>query len=380
MFSRLQTAIQAHPTIAVYLRQTLGQRRIPTLSTVERGLTPPVSDTILLNGNNGSNRALPAINEHVNVTQAAAGPAALSDAEQSAAPATIRASESALRALDAWPAGRPPTDETLAEYLRYRCDMDRVPPATPEVIRAAVRFNANLAGVLTPVGPETALVLRRARRTAAGRDRGHIAGVRWEQVDAADAVASSGENPVAGMGDAALLAVTLDAMLRVSEASALDWQDIVHKKDGSRGLTIFLSSTGQEGEGATLYLGPAIMKRLDAGQENAGARTGPLFQRIDRAGKPRSSLSGRSIRTLVTRRVADAGIGGRVSGHFLRVDSAQSLVRAGASMAEQKQAGRWLCDRTPSHYARAERARSGAVARFATVLKRPNPEAAITPL
>ena len=172
---------------------------------VERGLTPPVSDTILLNGNNGSNRALPAINEHVNVTQAAAGPAALSDAEQSAAPATIRAYESALHALDAWPVVRPLTDETLAEYLRDRRDMVRVSPATPEVIRAAVRFNANLAGVPTPVGPETALVLRRARRTAAGRGRGQVAGVRWEQSDAADAVASSGRNPDAGLRDACIV-------------------------------------------------------------------------------------------------------------------------------------------------------------------------------
>ena len=152
-------------------------------------------------------------------------------------------------------------------------------------------------------------------------------------------------------------------MLRVSEASALDWQDIAREADGSGRLTVRRSKTDKEGEVATLYLGPATMKRLDAWQEAAGIGTGPLFQRLDKAGNPRGSLSARSIRTIVARRVADAGIDGRVSGHSLRVGSAQSLVRAGASMAELKQAGRWQSDRTPARYTRAERAGSGAVAR-----------------
>ena len=106
------------------------------------------------------------------------------------------------------------------------------------------------------------------------------------------------------------------------------------------------------------------MKRLDTWQEVAGAGTGPLFQRLDKAGNPRGSLSARSVRTILARRIGDAGFEGRVSGHSLRVGSAQSLVRAGASMAELKQAGRWQSDRNPARYTRDERARSGAVARF----------------
>ena len=306
------------------------------------------------------------MNERANVSQAAVRPIALSDAEQSAAPATIRAYESALRALDAWLDGRPLTDGLLAEYLQFRRDTDGVSPATLEVVRTAVRFNAKLAGAQSPDGPETALVLRDARRTATGRGRGQVAGIRWEQADAAAAaaVASGRGSPAAGIRDAALLAVMSDAMLRVSEASALDWRDITRETDGSGFLTVRRSKTGQEEEDAKLYLGPATMKRLDAWQEVAGTGTGPLFQRLDMAGNPRGSLSVRSIRTIVARRVADAGIEGRVSGHSLRVGSAQSLVRAGASMAELKQAGRWQSDKMPSHYTRAERAGSGAVARF----------------
>ncbi|MCY3875136.1 MAG: tyrosine-type recombinase/integrase [Rhodobacteraceae bacterium] len=306
------------------------------------------------------------MNECANVTQADAFLAALLDAEQLPAPATTRAYESALRALDAWLADKPVTDTTLAEYLRHRHDTDGVSYATLEVIRAAVRFNAKLADVQSPDGSETALVLRRARRTAAARGRGQVAGVRWEQVDAAAAaaVASNRGSSAAGIRDAALLAVMSDAMLRVGEASALDWQDIVREADGSGRLIVRRSKMGQKGEDATLYLGPATMRRLDAWQKVSDARTGPLFQRLDRAGNPRGSLSERSVRTIIARRVADAGVEGRVSGHSLRVGSAQSLVRAGASMAELKQAGRWQSDRNPAHYTRDERARSGAVARF----------------
>ncbi|MYJ96011.1 MAG: tyrosine-type recombinase/integrase [Proteobacteria bacterium] len=302
----------------------------------------------------------------MNALKAAAHPVALSDAEQSASPATIRAYRSALSALETWLAGRPLTDETLAEYLRHRRDMDRVSSATLEVIRTAVRFNAKLAGVETPDGPETALALKRARRTAVGRGRGQVAGIRWEQADAAAAaaVAGTGGGSVADKRDAALLAVMSDAMLRVSEVSILDWQDIVRKADGSGRLTVHRPKTDQEGEGATLYLGPATMRRLDAWQEAVGVGTGPLFQRLDKAGNPRGTLSTRSIRTIVTRRAADAGIEGRVSGHSLRIGSAQSLVRAGASMAELKQAGRWESDQMPSRYTRAERAKPDAVARF----------------
>ena len=306
------------------------------------------------------------MSENASVSQADAFLAALSDAEQLPAPATTRAYQSALRALDEWLAGKPLTDGTLAGYLRYRHGTDGVSYATLEVIRAAVRFNAKLAGVRSPDGPDTALVLGSARGTATSRGRGQVAGVRWEQVDAAAAaaVANKSSNSAASIRDAALLAVMSDAMLRVSEASALDWQDVVRETDGSGRLTVRQSKTGQKGESATLFLGPATMRRLDAWQEVVGAKTGPLFQRLDKAGNPRGSLSVRSIRTIVARRIADAGIEGRVSGHSLRVGSAQSLVRAGASMAELKQAGRWQSDRMPSHYARAERARSDAVARL----------------
>ena len=52
-----------------------------------------------------------------------------------------------------------------------------------------------------------------------------------------------------------------------------------------------------------------------------------------------------------------------VSGHSLRVGSAQSLAAAGTSLVEMQQAGCWESPTMPGHYARAELASRGAVDR-----------------
>ena len=43
---------------------------------------------------------------------------------------------------------------------------------------------------------------------------------------------------------------------------------------------------------------------------------------------------------------------GRVSGHSLRVGSAQSLAAAGAGLVELQEAGDWQAPTMPAHYAR----------------------------
>ena len=120
----------------------------------------------------------------------------------------------------------------------------------------------------------------------------------------------------------------------------------------------------QEGEGSVLYLGARTVERVRAYLVVAAIDAGPLFQRLDKAGHPRSRLSARSIRSIVQRRAADAGIEGRVSGHSLRVGSAQSLAQAGASVVELQTAGRWQSPSMPGRYARGPLAARGAVAKF----------------
>ena len=67
----------------------------------------------------------------------------------------------------------------------------------------------------------------------------------------------------------------------------------------------------------------------------------------------------------ITKTRADiAGVAGFISGHSLRVGSAVSLAQARASVVDMQTPGRWKSSQMPTHYAKAELAERGAIARF----------------
>ncbi len=136
-----------------------------------------------------------------------------------------------------------------------------------------------------------------------------------KQADAAAAVVARRGGSVRGLRDAALLAVMSDGLLRVSEAAALEVADL--EAEDANTLTIRRSKTDQEAEGAVQYIGEPTVARVRAWLDAAGIAAGPLFQRLDSAGRPRGRLSTVAIRAIVQRRAAEAGIEGRVSGHSL---------------------------------------------------------------
>ncbi len=74
--------------------------------------------------------------------------------------------------------------------------------------------------------------------------------------------------------------------------------------------------------------------------------------------------AGQSVRQIVKDRAQAAGIAGRISGHSLRVGTAQSLAREGAGEVEMQTMGRWKSPTMPALYARKQLARRGAVARL----------------
>ena len=70
------------------------------------------------------------------------------------------------------------------------------------------------------------------------------------------------------------------------------------------------------------------------------------------------------LRLVLKRRAAAAGIEGRVSGHSLRIGTAQSLAGRGATLVEMQIDGRWSSPQMPGYYARAQVAARGAAARL----------------
>jgi len=261
-------------------------------------------------------------------------------------------------------------DAAIAAYLAHRADGGAA-PATLALDFAAIGAAARDQRLADPRGPISRRTLKGLRRQAAGngasRGRGQAAALRWRAVEAAAVLAASDGSP-AGLRDAAILRLMSDGFLRVSECAAVQVADLELADDGSGRLTVHRSKTDQDGQGAVLFVGQPTMQAIAAYLAVAGdPDDGPLFRRLDRGGQVHVSgagLAANSIRAIVKRRAAAAGVTGRISGHSLRVGSAQSIVRAGGSTAELMQAGRWRDARTATGYARAELAGRGAVARL----------------
>ena len=256
-------------------------------------------------------------------------------------------------------------DEQLAEYLT-NLHGSGAAPATAAMVVAAVRFLSKSLGQASPVGPLSGRVMAGLRREGRDRGRGQVQGLQWGQADTAAAVASSGGQSLAGLRDAALIAVMSDCLLRVSEAVALQVEDLQLEEDGTGRLTIGRSKTDQEGEGTILYVGAPTVSRIRAWLRAASIESGPIFRRVRRGDKVigPDSLSTRAARDIIKRRAAAADLEGRFSGHSLRVGSAQSLAAGGASLVEMQTAGRWQSPSMPGHYARGQLAARGAVARL----------------
>ncbi len=266
------------------------------------------------------------------------------------APATRRAYLGALQRFTDWLGPRPLADDTLEAYLEHVHAEGRS-SASASLILAALRAAARAQGHRLHL-PRSEAALAGFRRTAAARGRGQAHGLQWHEADAMAATAEA-DGSLAGLRDAAIIAVMSDALLRVSELAALVCEDLTRADDGSAILTIRRSKTDPVGEGADLFLGPPTLDRLDRWTAAAAIKEGPLFRRIRRGGHPGSaSLHPASVAGIVAGRSRDAGFDEAVRGHSLRVGSAQSLLLAGASLPEIQLDGRWSSSRMPARYTR----------------------------
>ena len=127
---------------------------------------------------------------------------------------------------------------------------------------------------------------------------------------------------------AAIVAVASDALLRVSEVSALDVQDVDLEEQT---VLIRRSKTDQEDKDVAQFLGEPTTERIRTWPAGSGLTHGALFRAVNQGGRVRGGrLSDRSVRRIITR-WGSAGVDGRVSGHSLRAGGAQSLASAGAS-------------------------------------------------
>ena len=277
----------------------------------------------------------------------------------SIAPSTIETYRLAMQQLEIWLEGRSLSDNLLANYITALYQ-DGKSPSTISKIVAAVKWTAkNHGGGISFEITEKALAS--IRRKGKGRGRGQVDAITWEEVEQICALAEA-EGTVAGLRDSALIRLMSDCLLRISEAVAVDAEDV------NSALRVHQSKTNAGTTGITdvrLYIGTPTQEAIKRYCEAAGITEGPLFRWIrrgDNIAGTRLTIDG--VRKIIQRRARKAGVEGKISGHSLRIGSAVSLAQAGASVVNMQVAGRWKSPQMPAHYARAELIEQGAIARF----------------
>ena len=280
-------------------------------------------------------------------------------AERALEQSTRDAYDRAARAFDDWLGGARESDAALAEYIGALFNRG-LAAASAETVVAALKDRARRMGLACPVGERTRQTLCGYRREGAGRGLGQVDGLSWEQADRMAELAE--QRGTGGLRDALLVRIMSDCLLRGAEAVALDVSDIAFA-DGWLRVYVRRSKTDQEGRGVVFYAGEETARLARRWLKVADITEGPLFRPVNKAGRAADTrLTVRSVRSIVKRCAEDAGFGGRVSGHSLRIGAAQSLRAAGATMVDLMAAGRWKRADTVAHYTREQDAASGAVA------------------
>ena len=277
----------------------------------------------------------------------------------SLAPNTLKAYQKALKGFDAFLKGNTAefSDTALSAYLTtlYR---DNKSPSTISIVVAAVKWqlrNENRSQAL----PMTDATLSGIRRKARGRGRGQVDGLDWQTVERVCAFAEA-EKTLGGLRDSVMIRLMSDCLLRISEVVAVNVSDFEKKT-----LIVRQSKTDQEGTETALYVTADTRRVVKRYLKKAGITAGAVFRRIRKGGHVgQERLTDFSARRIIQQRAKAAGVDGFIAGHSLRVGSAVSLAQAGATVVDMQIAGRWKSSQMPAHYAKAELAERGAIARF----------------
>ena len=271
---------------------------------------------------------------------------------------TQKAYQRALQSLETWLSGRTLSDALLANYITTLYEEGKSPATIGQLV-AAVKWQLKHQSQETLNFPITQATLAGIRRAGRDRGRGQVDGLIWQDVERVCIYAET-EGTLVGLRDAAMIRLMSDCLLRISEVVAVNVSDLKDKT-----LTVRASKTDQEGAGETLYVCDATRNVLKRYWERAGITRGALFRHIRRGDHIQSQrLTPHSARRIIQKRSQDAGVEGFISGHSLRVGSAVSLAQAGATVVDMQVAGRWKSSQMPAHYAKAELAERGAIARF----------------
>lgn len=284
----------------------------------------------------------------------------------SLAPNTRKAYRSALRKFQVFVDGidlpeghdRQISDFIAAAFIS-QLNSDGKTPATISVAFAAVKWWAMIKRL--PISWEMSKIrMKTIKRDSHDRGPGQVTGLRRDDVERICWQAEKDKYQNRAFRDIAIVRVMRDGLLRISEAVAINCEDL---QDNA--LFVPRSKTDQHGQGVHLYLTHKTRWAIEAYREVTGIDSGALFRTVFKHSKRIGTrLNTNQARNIIQRRAKEAGIATWVSGHSFRVGSAIDLAKGGASVVDMQQAGRWKSPSMPAHYAGAVIAEQGAVARI----------------
>ena len=287
--------------------------------------------------------------------------------EKSFAENTLRNRRQTLKQFDEWLRGCPIADGLLAQYTTHLFGEGKA-PGTISIAVSAVKWLLKYRNNGKPVElPITSATLAGICREGRDRGRGQRNGLTWREVEKICGVQEA-DSTLRGIRNSAILRVMSDGLLRISEVVELRISDL---QDNT--LRVRHSKTDQEGQGEYLYLCTDTRQIVQKWLERSGLAKGYLFRRMTArgdnlyvnkdTGEP-SALTADGMRKIIKTCAARVGLTDKVSGHSLRIGSAVALAQSGASLVDIQTAGRSRDPGMPAHYARAQFAERGAIARF----------------
>ena len=233
--------------------------------------------------------------------------------------------------------------EAVCAYLEAKSE--RWCSATLHIIPSAIRAHCRDAGLPDPTGHTSVLLMRRAVRKMRNGDRRHATGLTRQHMRKIA--------PIAKPKQWALLCLMRDCLLRRSEAAAARWRDFEREPDGTGRLTVPVSKTDQEADGAVLFVTKKTTKALLA-----------IRPDFPRPGEKIFGWHASTICRIIKRLASRADLQGDFSGHSLRIGMAQDLARLGASLPQIQEAGRWKDPKMPADYIRSIHSGHTAVAKL----------------
>ncbi len=235
----------------------------------------------------------------------------------------------------------PASAEIVASYIK---ELSRhLKSSSIKIAIASIAALHNLNSLNDPTQiPDVKIEMRRMYRTL-GRYAKQAYGI---NKDLLDKMVAATDDSLRGVRDKAILLVAYDSLCRRSELVSLEFEDLVaDSNDGSLKLKLRKSKTDPHGIGKNLYLSYEAQRALKEWIYKSKISSGKIFRAVTATGKIKDSLNsshvGRIYKKIARLSEVEQSIIKNISGHSLRVGSAQDLTASGASLPVIMNRGRW---------------------------------------